>query len=235
MIDGKRVCAVVLAAGRGKRMRSDVPKQFMELGGRPVVYYSLRAFEDSAVDDMILVTGSDDIEFCRREIVQRYHFTKVREIVSGGAERFDSVSNGLAACVNCGLVLIHDGARPMISAGLINANIECAARCGACVTAVPSKDTVKIADEEGFVRETPERSRVWIIQTPQSFHYDVIRKAYDERAARGDSAVTDDASVVEKYLHMKVKLLEGDYRNIKITTPEDIRIAATMLAERDQR
>lgn len=217
-----KVTAIVLAAGRGRRMHSEVPKQFMELCGKPVIYYSLKAFEDSKVDEVIMVTGENDIEYCRINIVERFGLRKVHRIIAGGAERFDSVTCGLRACENTQIVLIHDGARPMITPALIEANIHCAASCGACVTAVPSKDTVKIADEDGYVTATPDRSRVWIVQTPQSFRYDIAMSAYEAREMADDASVTDDAMVVEKYLNRRVKLLMGDYRNIKLTTPEDI-------------
>ena len=171
------VYGIVLAAGRGKRMGSETPKQYLKLLGYPVLYYSLKAFEDSRADGVILVAGEEDIEYCRTQIVQRYGLRKVKSIVAGGAERFESVSKGLAACEACGgcsYVLIHDGARPLVTPGIINDNIDCVAECGACVTAVPSKDTVKMADADGYVADTPERSRVWIIQTPQSFAFDIV-------------------------------------------------------------
>ena len=227
--DGKRTAAVVLAAGSGKRMGTAVHKQYLLIKDRPVIYYTLRAFEDSEVDDIILVTGADEVDYCRREIVEAYHFTKVRGIVVGGKERYDSVYQGLKALTDCGYVLIHDGARPLISKSLINANISCVQETEACITAVPAKDTIKVADDKEYVADTPDRSRLWQIQTPQSFSYGLVLEAYRKRAEAMDGTVTDDAMVVEKYTSHPIRLLKGDYRNIKITTPEDLVIAKAFL------
>lgn len=230
--DMKKTVAIVLAAGQGKRMNSHVQKQYLLIYKKPVIYYTLNAFEKSEVDEVILVTGQDEMNFCRHQIVEYYGFKKVTAIVAGGRERFDSVYQGLQAIDHCEYVLIHDGARPFITPELINSNIDCVKSSGACVTAVPSKDTVKIADEDGFIKDTPERSKVWLIQTPQSFRYETILEAYKKRAEAEDNTVTDDAMVVEKYACQKIKLLMGDYRNIKITTPEDLVLARAFLEER---
>lgn len=230
MMNGKeKTAAVVLAAGKGKRMNSDIQKQYLHIDDKPVICHTLAAFEQSDVDEVVLVTGADEIDYCRQHIVERYGFKKVTGIVAGGKERFDSVYCGLKALTDCQYVLIHDGARPLITPDLINDNISCVKQYGACVTAVPSKDTVKIADEQAYIKDTPARSQVWLIQTPQSFCYDMIREAYEKRAAVGDDTVTDDAMVVEKYARQKIKLLMGDYRNIKITTPEDLVLARAFL------
>lgn len=228
----EKTAAVVLAAGKGKRMNSHVQKQYLFIYDKPVIYYTLKAFEESEVDEVILVTGHEEVEYCRHEIVETYGFKKISKIVSGGKERFDSVYEGLRAVSDCDYVLIHDGARPFITPGLINDNIACVKKTGACVTAVPSKDTVKIGDEEGFIKDTPARSLVWMIQTPQSFRYKLILEAYQKRAEANDNSVTDDAMVVEKYAHQKIRLLMGDYRNIKITTPEDMVLAEAFLKEK---
>lgn len=227
-----KTAAIVLAAGKGKRMNSRVQKQYLLIYNKPVIYYTLKAFEESDINEVILVTGQDEIEYCRREIVEKYGLKKVNGIVPGGRERFDSVYEGLRAISDCDYVLIHDGARPFVTPELINDNIACVRKEGACVTAVPSKDTVKIADEAGFIRDTPPRSLVWQIQTPQSFSYEMILEAYKKRAKAHDESVTDDAMVVEKYAHQKIRLLMGDYRNIKITTPEDLILAKALLEER---
>lgn len=223
------VTAIVLAAGQGKRMNSDVPKQFMMLGEHPVLYYTLKAFQASEVCSIVLVTGEDEIEWCQKTFVEGYRFDKIRAVIAGGKERYDSVLKGLEAARGCSYVLIHDGARPVISPGLINDNIACVKDCGACITAVPAKDTIKVADADGFVESTPDRSRLWQVQTPQSFDYDLIFKAHQMRLAAADTAVTDDAMLIEKYLGHKVRLLMGDYRNLKITTPEDMITAAAFL------
>lgn len=223
------VTAIVLAAGQGRRMHSDVPKQFMMLGEHPVLYYTLKAFQTSEVHRIVLVTGEDEIEWCRKTFVAEYCFDKITAVIAGGKERYDSVLSGLNASRGSAYVLIHDGARPVISPELINENIACVKACGACITAVPAKDTIKVADADGFVESTPDRSRLWQVQTPQSFDYDLILKAHMMRQAAGDTAVTDDAMLVENYLGHKVRLLMGDYRNLKITTPEDMITAAAFL------
>ncbi|MBQ1311262.1 MAG: 2-C-methyl-D-erythritol 4-phosphate cytidylyltransferase [Blautia sp.] len=227
--------AIVLAAGRGKRMQSGTPKQFMLLRGKPLLYYSLRVFEDSPlVDHVILVTEEENIAFCRSEIVERYGFHKVERITAGGKERYDSVYQGLIACEGTDYVLIHDSARPFIDGLMLERGLSAAVKYKACVLAMPSKDTVKIAGEDGFVKETPDRSRVWIIQTPQIFSYDLVRNAYDQLRAVGMEGVTDDAMVVEKAAGRKVYLVEGDYKNIKITTPEDLETAEYRLAKNER-
>ena len=224
-----KVTAIVLSAGRGKRMGSDIPKQYLLIGDKPVIYYTLKAFEASAVDQVILVTGAEDIDDCREKIVSAYGFHKVSRIVAGGAERFDSVYRGLIAAEGSDYVLIHDGARCMITPDLIDRNIRCVMGKKACVTAVRSKDTIKLSDAEGYVASTPPRKDCWIIQTPQSFAYDQILAAYEAREAAGDDSVTDDAMVMERYGRGRIYLLEGDYSNIKITTPEDLAIAERYL------
>ena len=223
------VTAIVLAAGQGKRMQSDVPKQYMMIGDKPVLYYTLKAFEESRVDAVVLVTGADEVDYCRETFASGYGFKKIRAVVAGGAERYDSVYQGLLAAEGSDKVLIHDGARPLITPELINRNIECVSNYGACITAVPAKDTIKVADAQGFVESTPDRSRLWQVQTPQTFDYDLILQAHLRRQSAGDTRVTDDAMLVEKYMACHVYLLMGDYRNIKITTPEDMIIAGGFL------
>lgn len=224
-----KVAALVLAAGSGKRMNSSVKKQYLLIYDKPILYYTLKAFEESAVDEVILVTGQDEIDYCRQEIVDKYGFKKVSHIIAGGKERYDSVYQGLLHA-ECDYVLIHDGARPFITPEVIEKNITCIIKEEACVTAVPSKDTVKISDSDGFIVSTPARSTVWIIQTPQSFAYPLVKEAYDRMFASGETeGVTDDAMVVEKYMDRKIRLLQGEYTNIKITTPEDLEIAKVFL------
>ncbi len=222
--------AIVLAAGQGKRMNSKVQKQFLLLKGKPLLYYSLACFQKSReIDDIIIVTGKESIEFCKKEIVELYGFTKVRTVTAGGKERYDSVYAGLCACEDTDYVFIHDGARPFVTEDMIQRVKTAAVEYQACTVGMPSKDTIKIADKNNMVSETPERSRVWMIQTPQAFGYDLLKKAHD-RARQGDmSGVTDDAMVVETYTDRKIKLVEGSYENIKITTPEDIFIAEKFL------
>ena len=222
--------AIVLAAGQGKRMHSKIQKQFLEIQGYPVLYYSLKCFQDSTlVDDIILVTGEDMISYCKKNIVERYSFTKVSNIIAGGKERYDSVYQGLCACVETDYVFIHDGARPFITEEILERGLKGAKETGACVVGMPSKDTVKLSDAEGFVDTTPERSQVWTVQTPQIFSYDLIRRAHESIRKKDMSAITDDAMVVEQESGVKVRLAEGSYQNIKITTPEDLDVAEVFL------
>lgn len=227
MEDKKKIVAIVLAGGQGHRMKTDVPKQYLLLEGKPVLYYSLAAFELSRVDEIILVTGETEIDYCQTEIIEKYGFRKVKKVVAGGAERYHSVYAGLRNCVDCNYVLIHDGARPFLLPDMIERAIEGAKRYHACVLGMPVKDTIKISDEKGFVEQTPDRKKVWMVQTPQSFEYQMVYRAY-QMLMDSEIAVTDDAMVVEKFLQQPVKLVEGSYENIKITTPEDLAVAVTL-------
>lgn len=225
------ITAIVLAAGRGKRMESRIQKQYMEVNGHPLLYYALKAFQNSAVDRIILVTGAGEEEFCRREIVDFYGFTKVSAVVSGGKERYHSVYEGLRAAEGSKLVLIHDGARPCVTEAIIKNAIEGAREFGACVVGMPVKDTIKVADRNGFAADTPDRSCLWAVQTPQAFSYQIVRDAYD-RLMSDESlqvGITDDAMVVETLTKYPVKLIQGSYENIKVTTPEDLILAAEFL------
>ena len=222
----KKHTAIVLAAGKGSRMQSAVPKQYLELCGKPVLYYSLAAFEESFIDEIILVTGKDDISYCKEQIVERYGFQKVTKIIAGGAERYLSVYQGLLAAEEAGYVYIHDGARPFVDAAILSDAKACVEQYQACVAGMPVKDTIKIVDAEDFAKETPERKYVWQVQTPQVFSYALVREAYDMLMEDQDAySVTDDAMVVETMLNYPVKLFQASYKNIKITTPEDLQIA----------
>ncbi|MCI7791102.1 MAG: 2-C-methyl-D-erythritol 4-phosphate cytidylyltransferase [Lachnospiraceae bacterium] len=228
--------AIVLAAGQGKRMQSKVHKQYVLLQDKPVLFYALKAFEDSFIDDIVLVVGKDEEEYCRKEIIDKYGFKKVRAIIEGGKERYHSVAYGIKAIQwECNYIFIHDGARPFISREILNRVFEQVKKNKACVVGMPVKDTVKIADEAGFVESTPNRARVWQIQTPQVFEAEVISEAYSRllteemRLLSEGVTVTDDAMVVEYFMKLPVKLVEGSYQNIKITTPEDLEIARSFL------
>lgn len=224
--------AIVLAAGQGKRMNSKVQKQFLLIKEKPVLYYTLNAFEKSPqITEMILVTGKDEIEYCQKEIVDKYGFGKVRKIVAGGKERYHSVYHGIQAIDEADYVLIHDGARPFVDEEIIARVCDAVAEHKACVVGMPVKDTIKIADEEGFAAQTPDRRRVWQVQTPQTFEYELIKNAYEKLLAEEPEGITDDAMVVETMTNHKVKLVEGSYRNIKITTPEDLDIATIFCGE----
>ena len=225
-----RCTAIVLAAGQGKRMHSKIQKQFLEIGGKPVLYYSLRCFQDSPlIEDIILVTGEESVLYCQKEIVDKYGFTKVTKVIPGGKERYDSVYAGLLCCQDTDYVYIHDGARPFITEEMVQRGYEAVKRTNACVMGMPSKDTVKLADSSGYIKETPDRKIVWNIQTPQIFSYDLIRGAYESIRKKDMTGVTDDAMVVEQETGTKILLVEGSYQNIKITTPEDLAIAEAFL------
>ena len=242
----ERNTAIVLAAGQGKRMHSKVQKQFLEIQGYPVLYYSLRCFQESPlIQDIILVTGEESISYCKEEIVQKYHFTKVNIITSGGAERYLSVGRALQLIADGrlkvpnehGYVFIHDGARPFLTEKILEDTYAAAVQYQACVAAVQSKDTVKISDGEGFALSTPDRRTVWNIQTPQVFETSLILQAYERlknrlpRMQEQGIQVTDDASVVELFTETRVKLVEASYQNIKITTPEDMKTAEAFLED----
>ena len=227
----EKYTAIVLAAGVGKRMNSKIQKQYMLLGGKPVLFYALDAFEKSRVDEIILVVGKGEIEYCRKEIVEKYKFHKVTKIVEGGKERYHSVYEGLKAIDTADYVLIHDGARPFLDQQILTRTMEAVKQYQACVVGMPVKDTIKITTEDGFSKETPERKHVWMIQTPQCFSYPLIFEAYQKMLQNEDTTITDDAMVLEKVKGLPVKMVEGSYRNIKITTPEDLLVAEAYLGD----
>lgn len=231
----EKIAAIVLAAGAGKRMNSAVHKQYMLLEGKPVLYYALKAFEESEVTEIILVVGAGEEEYCRTEIIEKYGIGKVGAVVQGGRERYHSVYAGLNAAQGADYVLIHDGARPLVTADIIKRSIECVRTGQSCVVGMPVKDTIKIADENGFAQTAPNRDRIWQVQTPQVFTAELAKRAYEELLIKEGALqsqgiqITDDAMVVETLLHHPVKLVEGSYENIKITTPEDLKVAESFL------
>ena len=234
-----KTVAIVLAAGSGSRMHNDVKKQYMEIGGKPLIYYSLKAFEESVIDDIVLVVSRGDVDYVKNDIVAKYGFDKVVAVVEGGLARYHSVRLGLqAAEKEYDYAFIHDGARPFIDREIIMRALQAVKEYKACVVGMPAKDTIKIADEKGFAASTPDRNLMWTIQTPQVFSYKMILELYQrldreegELMARGIN-ITDDAMVVEYYTDTKVKLVEGSYDNIKITTPEDIAVAEAIIKRR---
>ena len=183
----KRCVAIVLSAGQGKRMGTSIQKQYIELCGKPIICYCLEAFEKSEIiDDVIMVAGAGQEDYVTEEIVNKYHFGKVRAVIPGGKERYDSVWNGLKAIrdgmageeAKEGYVYIHDGARPFVDEQIIKRGYACVKANRACVAGVPSKDTVKIVDENQFAVNTPVRKYVWIVQTPQVFETELITQAW---------------------------------------------------------
>lgn len=229
----KKYAAIVLSAGSGSRMKSDIPKQYLPLIEKPVIYYSLMAFQNSPVDEIILVSGANDIEYCRKEIVERYGLSKVTRIVAGGKERYDSVYEGLCA-TDAEYVLIHDGARPVLTSHLIDRMIQGVETTGACIAAMPVKDTIKLSDEHKQVASTPDRKHLWMVQTPQCFARTLLEESYEilkckQKAGEKVPDITDDAMIVEYATGKKITLVEGAYTNLKITTPEDLAVAEIFL------
>ncbi len=232
----EKISAILLAGGSGKRMQSDIPKQYMLLGEKPVLYYSLEAFDKSSVDEILLVVNENDIEYLEENILSRYPLDKPVRVVTGGEERYHSVYNGLKAISEGEYVLIHDGARPFITTEMIEEIIVSLREHPACAVGVPVKDTIKIVDTTGTITETPDRSFVWAIQTPQAFSRSLISRAYDMLLGEFHKdvqdkkiSITDDTMVLEYTLNYPVKMIMGSYRNIKITTQEDLIMGEALL------
>ncbi|PLX74000.1 MAG: 2-C-methyl-D-erythritol 4-phosphate cytidylyltransferase [Desulfuromonas sp.] len=228
------VHVLIPAAGSGRRMGTDINKQYLFLGDRPVLAHTLSLFEKHpAIDKITLIVPLQELDFCREEVVERYRFSKVQAVIAGGKERQDSVRNGLQACGADAddVVLIHDGARPLLPPDVVDEAIAAVQRCGAALVAVPAKDTVKEV-EDGMVVKTPDRSRLWLAQTPQAFRYQLIASAH-EKAYKEAYQATDDAQLVE-WLGKPVAIVSGSYCNLKITTPEDLLLAESFLRQVDE-
>jgi len=225
-----KIFALIPAAGMGKRMGAASNKQYLLLGGEPILAHTLRVFQQAPfIDGIYLVTPEREIPFCQSEVVERYGFSKVRAIVAGGCERQHSVRNGLDAMEGMredDLVLIHDGVRPFLPVEVLRQAAAAADEFGGAVVAVPVKDTVKIA-RDGVITRTPPREELWLAQTPQAFRYGLIKGAHASAAAEGFLG-TDDASLLERQ-GRPLRIVMGDYRNIKITTPEDMLLAEAFL------
>lgn len=237
--------AIVVAAGSGSRMGSDIPKQYMEVNGKPILYYTLKAFEETDIEGVSLVVSKEYMQYALTEIVDKYELKKVIRVCQGGAERFNSVFHALDDLSDVAgfddVVLVQDGARPFVSADLIDRISDGVVEYGAAVAAVPVKDTIKISDESGFVVSTTNRALTWQIQTPQGFKYGELLEAY-KKVVGGSSVneakdhggdrlvITDDSMVYETaFPDKKVKLIMGSYDNIKITTIDDFEVAKAKL------
>jgi 2-C-methyl-D-erythritol 4-phosphate cytidylyltransferase len=223
------VTVLIPAAGTGSRMGSATNKQYLILVDRPILAHTLALFDSHpVVDHIYVISPPEEIARCRTDVVELYGFTKIRNLIPGGAERQDSVRNGLLSCgaSDDDIILIHDGVRPFFPASFIEQVVTVAACIGGCVVGVPVKNTIKQV-EHGLIQNTPDRHCLWQAQTPQAFRYDLIREAH-EQALRDGYRGTDDASLVER-LGLPVAMLEGSYRNIKITTPEDLILARAFL------
>lgn len=230
-----KTAAIILAAGKGTRMQSRTLKQYLALENKPVLFYSLETFSKlDIIDEIILVVSEGEIEYCRERVVDCYGIKKVRVITEGGAERYLSVWNGIKqVSEDVEYVMIHDSARPLVTADTINRAHEVLISKEACVVGVPVKDTIKQTDEDAGVVATLPRNTLWAAQTPQCFKREILVEAYNnmyksiETAEKNGStvAITDDAMIVETYGNAKVRMVQGEYTNIKITTPEDIELA----------
>ena len=218
----QRVGAVIVAAGKGERM-GEVDKLFALLGGKPLLARATQAFQKCRlVEQIVVVVSGEKEELCRR-LVAGGEWSKVSNVCLGGRRRQDSVAAGLKQLNNCHWVVIHDGARPLVTVDLIERGLEAAKETGAAIAAVPVTDTIKLAGDDRIVHQTPPRQNLWAVQTPQVFRLDIISEAYK----KANDDVTDDASLVEQ-LGYKVKLYPGTYDNIKITTPEDMALAEVL-------
>lgn len=218
-----KVVSIILAGGKGKRMGAKLSKQFIEIYEKPIIYYTLKAFEEcSEIDETILVLPKDEIDYFKKEIEPKFDF-KISKIVEGGKERQDSVYNALNSIEDCEIVLIHDGARAFVSKRIIKEGIKYARNFGSAAPGVMPKDTIKVKNKEGFSIDTPNRASLVAVQTPQCFRYDLIKRGH-KKVKEENIEVTDDTMIVE-LLGEKVYLYEGDYENIKVTTPEDLILA----------
>ncbi|MBM7622373.1 2-C-methyl-D-erythritol 4-phosphate cytidylyltransferase [Bacillus tianshenii] len=218
---------MVLAAGQGKRMKAGKNKQFIELEGKPVIIHTLTVFEnDPMCKEIKLVINEKEVPLFEA-LLESYGISKVSEMVPGGKERQDSVYNGLLRMENAEIVLVHDGARPFIRQEVIHRLVEKAKRDGAAIVGVPVKDTIKKVNADLLIEETVERAALWMIQTPQAFQYSILQKAHLQ-AKEEQYMGTDESSLVER-IGMPVHMVEGDYENIKLTTPEDLIVAEAIL------
>ncbi|HNS14562.1 MAG TPA: 2-C-methyl-D-erythritol 4-phosphate cytidylyltransferase [Syntrophorhabdaceae bacterium] len=226
-----RTLAIILAGGAGKRMGAATNKQFLLIDNKPIIVHTLQIFEECrAIDGIYLVVNQKDLPMIQEEILETYRFNKILKLVIGGRLRQDSVRNGLEAIETpCDIVIIHDGARPFVSPSFIDKGIFLMEMFDAVIPALPVKDTIKAVSKEGFVQKTLERDSLWHVQTPQTFKYDLITKAYREGVAKKLYGY-DDATFLE-HMGKKVKVIEGSPYNIKITTPEDLIIARGMLSQ----
>ena len=218
-----KTAAIIVAAGESRRM-DGMDKMLVPLGGRQLMYWSLSIFQSCTLIDLIVLVVNERNLERGRQLVARQGFTKVTDVCPGGERRQDSVAGGLARIGDCEWVVIHDGARPLVTAELIEGGMEAAKETGAAAAAVPVKDTIKVAGEDRIVRQTLPRQNLWAVQTPQVFRADIIKEAYQ----RANDDVTDDASLVEK-AGGRVTLYMGSYDNIKVTTPEDLILAEALL------
>lgn len=219
---------IIVAAGSGSRMKRDINKQFIKLEGKEIIVHTLDKFyKNENIDDIVIVIKESEEKYFLDNIINKYGFNNVK-LAYGGKERQDSVYNGIKKLnIGCDIVLVHDGARPFVNEGIIKRSIDEARENNAVVVGVPVKDTIKVVNTDGNIVDTPNRSLLWAVQTPQSFKYEVITKAYED-AYNNNYYGTDDAMLVER-IGYTVKMVEGSYDNIKITTEEDLHFGIQIL------
>lgn len=230
----EKIWAVVPAAGMGRRMGTNVKKQFIRLKGKEILIRTLeRLAQVPEIEGILLMVSRDDLDLCQH-LIHDYHIEKVKDILIGGNTRQESVLRGLSALPkDCTMVVIHDGARPLVTRQQVESTITAAREYGGAILAVPVKDTIKVADKKGYVQQTPPRTNLWSAQTPQTFRYPDILEGHRHAVVMGDYACTDDSQIVEKYLDLPVKIVQGSYENIKVTTPDDINIGERILEARE--
>ncbi len=224
--------AIIAAGGFGKRMVSETLKQYLLLSGKPILAHTLSTFEEAlSIAAIIVVVPQKEIDYVKREIVDTYGISKVRDIIAGGKERQDSVRKGIEVVDgDTDIVVIHDGARPFVTVELIDLSVERALEEGAVTLGVPVKDTVKNVNQKGIITKTLDRDAIWLTQTPQAFRREIIQEAY-KRALENNDRATDDSCLVEK-MGIEVRMISGSYDNIKITTKEDMILGETLLKKR---
>jgi 2-C-methyl-D-erythritol 4-phosphate cytidylyltransferase len=224
-----KISVLIPAAGEGRRMGSSIKKPYLLLGDKPILSHTIERFEhNSAIDEIFVIADESDFTTCQKSVLSPFQYRKVCELIPGGETRQHSVFNGLRALSDdVDFVVVHDGVRPFINDEIIFGCLAAAADCGAAVSAVPVKETIKVAKEDLFIDHTPERDRLWRVQTPQVFRKSLIVEAH-KKAIQDRITAPDDAALVEK-LGSPVKLVMGSYKNVKLTTPEDLRIAETLL------
>lgn len=219
---------IIVAAGSGSRMKRDINKQFIKLEGKEIIVHTIEKFyKNKSIDDIVIVIKEMEEKYFIENIISKYNFDNIK-LAYGGNERQDSVYNGIKKLnKDCNIVLVHDGARPFVNETIIKRSIDEAKKNKAVVVGVPVKDTIKVVNKDGNIVDTPNRSLLWSVQTPQTFKYEVITKAYED-AYNNNYYGTDDAMLVER-IGYNVKMVEGSYDNIKITTEEDLHFGIQIL------
>jgi 2-C-methyl-D-erythritol 4-phosphate cytidylyltransferase len=226
-----KVCTLIPAAGKGSRMAHSLKKPYLKLAQKPILAHTIQRFEqNSAVDAIFVIVDQADFSECHATVLHPYAFTKVQKLVEGGETRQMSVYNGIRSLsADVDFVIVHDGVRPFVTDEIIFACLAAADEYGAAVAAVPVKDTIKVANADSFIVETPAREQLWAVQTPQVFRKSLLEEAHQTAQAHQLTA-TDDASLVEQ-LGFPVKLVKGSYANLKITTPIDLQVAEVLLSD----